>query len=72
MLLKKLDNVTAIDTSNLAFKSDYIDLKVEVGKPDIDKLINVSTSLNNVFKKVNDLCVDKLRLLLSVDLKSKN
>ena len=72
MLLKKLDNVTGIDTSNLAFKSDYIDLKVEVGKPDIDKLINVSTSLNNVFKKVNDLCVDKLRLLLSVDLKSKN
>ena len=53
MLLKKLDNVTGIDTSNLAFKSDYIDLKVEVDKPDIDKLVNVS---NDFFKTVNDLC----------------
>ena len=51
MLLKKLENITAIDTSNLALKSGNIDLKVEVGKPDIDKLVNVSTSLNNVFKK---------------------
>ena len=47
----------------------YIDLKVEVDKPDIDKSVNVS---NNFFKKVNDLCVDKLTLLLPVDLKSKN
>ena len=47
----------------------YIDLKVEVDKPDIDKSVNVS---NNFFKKVNDLCVDKLTLLLRVDLKSKN
>ena len=47
----------------------YIDLKVEVDKQDIDKSVNVS---NNFFKKVNDLCVDKLTLLLPVDLKSKN
>ena len=47
----------------------YIDLKVEVDKPDIDKLVNVS---NNFFQKANDLCVDKLTLLLPVDLKSKN
>ena len=69
MLLKKLNNVTNIDTSSLAFKSDYIDLKVEVDKPDIDKLVNVS---NDFFKTVNDLCVDKLTLLLPVELKSKN
>ena len=69
MLLKKLDNVTGIDTSNLAFKSNYIDLKVEVDKADINKLVNVS---NNFFQKANDLCVDKLTLLLPVDLKSKN
>ena len=48
MLLKKLENVTGIDTSNLAFKSDYIDLKVEVDQPDINKFVNVS---NNFFKK---------------------
>ena len=69
MLLKKLDNVTGIDTSNLAFKSNYIDLKVEVDKADINKLVNVS---NNFFQKANDLCVDKLTLLLPVHLKSKN
>ena len=48
MLLKKeLNNCTGDDASNLAAKSDFIDLKAEVDKLDINKLVNVPTDLNN-------------------------
>ena len=36
---------------------------------DINKLVNVSTNLNNLKKKVDDLDVDKLKSV-TVDLKS--
>ena len=48
-------------TSNLAAKSDFIALKAEVDKIDIDKLVNVPTSSNNVKTKLDDLDVDKLK-----------
>ena len=35
-------------TSNLAFKRDFIALKPEVEKLDINKLVNVPTGLNNL------------------------
>ena len=38
---------TNIVTSDLAAKKDFIALKAEVDKLDINKLVNVPTSLNN-------------------------
>ena len=43
-------------------------MKVEVDKPDINKLVNVLVSLNNLKTKVNDLDFDKLKNVLA-DLK---
>ena len=55
MLLKKLEHATGIDTSDLAAKKDFIALKAEVDKLDINKLTNVPTSLNNLKTEVDDL-----------------
>ena len=73
--LRNKNNVE-IDLSNYFTKSklehatgvDFIALKAEVDKLDINKLINVPTSLNNLRTKVYDLDVGKLKTL-SVDLK---
>ena len=43
-------------------------MKAEVGKLDINKLVNVTTSLNNLKRKVDDLDVVKLKAV-PVDLK---
>ena len=56
------------DLADLAAKNDFITLKAEVDKLDINKLVNVPTSLNNLKTKVNDLGVGKLKTV-SVDLK---
>ena len=64
MLLKKeLDHASGVDTSDLAAKKDFIALKAEVDKLDINKHVNVSTSLNNSKAKVDDLDVGKLKTL---------
>ena len=42
-------------------KKDFIALKAEVDKPDINKLVHVRTSLNNLIAKVDDLDVGKLK-----------
>ena len=47
---------------------DFVALKAQVYKLDINKLVNVPTGLNNVKAKVDDLDVDKLKNI-SVDLK---
>ena len=60
MILKQLQCATGIDTSDLAAKKDFIALKAEVDKLDVD----VPTSLNNLKTKVEDLDVGKLKLLL--------
>ena len=52
-----------IDSSDVAAKKDFIALKVEVDKLDINKLVNVPTSLNNLITKVDDLDVGKLKAL---------
>ena len=57
---KELDQATGIDTSDLAAKKDFIALKAEVDKLDINKLSNFTTSCNNL-KKVDDLDVGKLK-----------
>ena len=68
-LPKKLDHTIGADTSDLATKKDVIYLNAEVGKPDINKLNNISTSLNNSKRKVDDLEVGKLETL-PVELKN--
>ena len=58
---KELGHAIGADTSDLAAKKDSIALKAEVDKQDINKLINVPTSLNNLKAKVDDLDVGKLK-----------
>ena len=65
---KEFEHATVIDTSDLAAIKDFIVLKAEVGKLDINKLVNVSTSLNNLKTKVDDLDVGKLKTV-PIDLK---
>ena len=48
LLKKKLKHFTGVDTSNLTAKRYFVALKAEVDKPDINKLVNVPTSLNNL------------------------
>ena len=43
-----LEHATGVDISDLADKKYFIPLKDEVDKLDIDKLVNVPTSLNNL------------------------
>ena len=44
---KELDHDTGVDASGLAAKKDFIALKAEVDKLDINKSVNVPTSLDN-------------------------
>ena len=46
MLIKEeLKDATGIETSNLAAKSNFIALKAKVDRLDINKLVNIPTSL---------------------------
>ena len=51
---KELGHATGVNTSDLATKKDFIALKAEVSKLDINKLVKVPTSLNNSNTKVID------------------
>ena len=61
MIQKKLQHATGTDTSDLASKKDFIALKAEVEKQDINKLADVPTSLNTLKTKIDDLDVGKLK-----------
>ena len=63
----ELDYATDVDTSDLAAKKNFIALKAEFDKLDINKL-TLSTSLNNLKTKEDDLDVGKLKTD-TVDLK---
>ena len=60
---KELDYATGVGTSDLAPKKDLIALKAEIEKLDIYKLVNVPTSFNNLKVKVDDLDIDKLKIV---------
>ena len=64
MLLKTLEHATGIDTSDLAAKGDYIALKAEVEKLDINKLVDIPTSSNNLETNVDGLDVSKFKTVL--------
>ena len=55
---EKVEHATGIDTSDLTAKRDLIALKAEGNKLEINKVINVSISLNNLKTEVNDLDVN--------------
>ena len=57
---KELEHAAGIAISDLAAKKDFIALKAEVDKLDINKLVNVPTNLNNLETKVDDLDAVKL------------
>ena len=52
---KELEHATVVDTSDLVTKIDFVALNAVVDKLDINNLVNVPTSLNNLKTKVNDL-----------------
>ena len=62
----KFDHATGVVSSDLAARKPFIALKVD--KLDINKLINIPTSLNNLKIKVNDIDVGKLKAV-PLDLK---
>ena len=57
--IKELEHAAGIDTSDLVAENHFVVLKAEVDKLDINKLTNVSTSLNKLKIKVNNLGVCK-------------
>ena len=55
----ELKYATGIDTSDWYIDTqDFIAMKAEVCKLDINKLVNVPTGLNNLKTKFNDVDVD--------------
>ena len=57
-MLKELSDPTCVNTCNLGAKCDFIALKPELDKLDINKLITVPTGLETVwidFRKLNDV-----------------
>ena len=67
-LKKELNDVTGIGASNLAAKRDFINLKADIDKIDINELADVPTDLNNLETKVEDLDISKLKTV-PIDLK---
>ena len=55
-----IKNVSHIDTSSFALKSNLASLKTEVDKLDIDKLKSLPNNLSNLKSKVDKLDFDKL------------
>ena len=67
---KKLYHTTGVDTFTLAVKKDFIALKDEINKLDINKLVNVPTTLINLKTNTQDIDIGKLKTI-PVDLKKK-
>ena len=57
---KDIKNITHVDTSSFALKTNVANLKTEVDKLDIDKLKILSNSLSNLKTKIDKLDIDKL------------
>ena len=57
----KLEHAAGVATSDLAAAKYFVASKADVGKLEINKLVNDPTSLNNLKTKVDDLDVIKLK-----------
>ena len=55
-----IENITHIDTSSFALKTNLASLKTDVYKLDIDKLKSLPNNLSNLKTKVDKLVIDKL------------
>ena len=55
-----IKNISHVDTSSFALKSNLASLKTEVNKLDIDKLKSLPTKLGKLKSKVDKLGIDKL------------
>ena len=55
-----IKNISHVDTSSFALKTNLASLKTGVDKLDTDKLKNLTNSLSNLKNKVNKLNIDKL------------
>ena len=55
-----IKNITHVDTSRFALKTNLANLKTEVDKLDIDKLKSWPNNLSNLKTKVDKLDIDKL------------
>ena len=55
-----IKNISHVDTSSFALKSNLASLKTEVDKLDIDKLKSLPTNLSNFESKVYKLDINKL------------
>ena len=54
-----MKNITDVDTSRFALKTNLSNLKTEVDKLDIDKLVSVPTDLNKLSNVVKNDVVKK-------------
>ena len=72
MLLKEVKHTRDVDTSNLAAKRDFMALKAEVDKLDINKFFNVPICLNNLKLNVDDLGANKIKTWTFRQTKSAN
>ena len=55
-----IKNISHVDTSSFALKSNLVSLKTEVDKLDIDNLKSLPNNLRNLKNKVDKLDIDKL------------
>ena len=55
-----IKNVTHVDSSNFALKTNLVNLKTEVDKLDINKLKGLPNNLSNLKTKVDKLDIGKL------------
>ena len=55
-----IKNISHVDTSSFALKSNLASLKTEVNKLNIDKLKSLPANLSNLESKVDRLGIDKL------------
>ena len=60
----ELKHTAGVDTCYLDAKKDFVALKDVVGRLDINELVKVPTSLNNLKTKLDDLAVGKLKTVL--------
>ena len=58
---KEVEHATGVDTSDLAAKKDFLTLKAEGDKLDINELVNVPMGLNRLKIKIDDLDVNELK-----------
>ena len=58
-----LKNVTHVDTSSFALKTNLANLKTEVDKLDIDKLVPVPTDLSKLSNVVKNMLLKKMYMI---------